>query len=231
MTLSLQEVFAKVNAQEDTSIGYVFDAPIHYIVLNREDNSFDTKKIQRFHAFLDQIEGSKAAPGILVTIGTGNRHFSLGFDLKHWAKDFETNMLGSGLLFQKLIARLLTFPMPTVCCMNGNAFSLGCMLALAHDVRIMTTAVKGAGMTFKELQLGITLPVPYVAFATAKLGPTSASLLCYAYLFQAEEALREGLIKGTYTDLADCEKQVKILAKRLSKVGRNRVQCRDVKEG
>ena len=37
--MSLKEVFEKVNAQPDPSVGYVYDAPIHYVVLNNDDGS------------------------------------------------------------------------------------------------------------------------------------------------------------------------------------------------
>ena len=47
MSLSLQQVFDKVNAQEDPTMGYVYDAPIHYIVLNDDENSFDMDKLNK----------------------------------------------------------------------------------------------------------------------------------------------------------------------------------------
>ena len=42
MSLSLTEVIGKVKPD---SIGYVFDAPIHYIVLNRKENSWTMDRI------------------------------------------------------------------------------------------------------------------------------------------------------------------------------------------
>jgi len=83
MALSLDQVFAKV---EPDSIGYVYDAPIHYIVLNRKDNSWNLDRINEYISILDKIEAIKA-PGCLVTIGTGPKHFSIGFDLGYWMQD------------------------------------------------------------------------------------------------------------------------------------------------
>jgi len=37
-------------------------------------------------AILDKIEATKG-PGVMVTIGTGERHFSSGFDLPYWMAD------------------------------------------------------------------------------------------------------------------------------------------------
>ena len=68
-------------------MGYVFDAPIHYVVLNRKDNNWNYERIGKYLAILDQIEATKG-PGIMVTIGTGKKIFSSGFDLKFWALDF-----------------------------------------------------------------------------------------------------------------------------------------------
>ena len=42
MSLSIPEVFSKV---ESDTIGYFFDAPIHYIVLNRKDNSWTLDRV------------------------------------------------------------------------------------------------------------------------------------------------------------------------------------------
>ena len=94
MSLSLEQVFAK-GANED--IGYVFDAPIHYVLLNRPDNTWTLESIKKYLTVLDQIEASEG-PGIMVTIGTGARHFSTGFDLSYWIKDYK-NMKDSLLFF------------------------------------------------------------------------------------------------------------------------------------
>ena len=48
MSLSLKEVFDKVNAQADPRMGYVYDAPIHYVVLNNGENLFDMETLDMF---------------------------------------------------------------------------------------------------------------------------------------------------------------------------------------
>lgn len=37
----------------------------------------------------------------------------------------------------KTLARILTFPIPTVCAINGHAFGAGFYMALCHDYRVM----------------------------------------------------------------------------------------------
>ncbi len=85
MSLSLQEVFAKVNAQADPRFGYVFDEPIHYVVLNNGDNTFDMELIEKVEKLYETIEKT-TGPGVLVTIGTGTKYFSTGFNLAYWLK-------------------------------------------------------------------------------------------------------------------------------------------------
>ncbi len=67
-------------------LAYVQDGPIHYIVMTRKDNTFTLDWLNRFIEILDQIEASEG-PGILVTMGTGSKIFSSGFDLPYWIAD------------------------------------------------------------------------------------------------------------------------------------------------
>ena len=80
MSLSLKEVFARVEAQEDKSIGLIQDEEIFYIVMNNGNNMFNEESINKWHKCLDLIEATKG-PAVLVTIATGDRVFSTGFDL------------------------------------------------------------------------------------------------------------------------------------------------------
>lgn len=132
MALSLDQVFAKV---EPDSIGYVYDTPIHYIVLNRKDNSWNLDRINEYISILDKIEAIKA-PGCLVTIGTGPKFFSIGFDLGYWMQD-ANNAFVSLVRFQELMARLLTLKVPSMCVLNGTAIAGGYWLGLSHDFQVM----------------------------------------------------------------------------------------------
>ena len=85
MSLSLSQVIEKAGKEE---MAYVRDGPIHYIVLTRKDNTFNLDRVNRYLAILDEIEASEG-PGLLVTMGTGNKIFSSGFDLPYWMKSFD----------------------------------------------------------------------------------------------------------------------------------------------
>ena len=56
MSLTLKEVYAKVNAQPDPKVGYVFDNPIHYVVLNNGDGTLDMDIIDKFDKVYEKIE-------------------------------------------------------------------------------------------------------------------------------------------------------------------------------
>ena len=85
MPLTLQQVFAKAGKEE---IAYVNDGVFHYVVFTRNDNTWNMKRIDHYLTILDQIEASEG-PGVMVTIGTGAKHFSSGFDLNVWAADYQ----------------------------------------------------------------------------------------------------------------------------------------------
>ena len=53
MSLSLEEVYAKVNAQSDPKMGYVYDEPIHYVVLNNGENKFGLDEMDRLEKIYD----------------------------------------------------------------------------------------------------------------------------------------------------------------------------------
>ena len=72
----------------------------------------------------------------LVTVGTG-KHYSNGFDLDFLGALPRGDLEAFMDRVLRLLTRLLTFPVPTVAAVNGHAFGIGAMLALAHDRRVM----------------------------------------------------------------------------------------------
>jgi len=91
--MNIKDIKAKVDAQEDPSIGLVVDGVINYLVLNKDDNKMDFDFIAKVNKILDQVEQT-TGPAVLVTIGTGKKKFSTGFDLQFWGES-SMNMFGS----------------------------------------------------------------------------------------------------------------------------------------
>ena len=93
--------------------------------------------MHKFIKILDEIEGSKEGPGVVVTIGTG-RHFSTGFDMGVWIQEPETYYPGMDVL-RVLLDRLIRLSLPSLCIFNGNAMAGGYFLGVCHDMRIMNS--------------------------------------------------------------------------------------------
>ena len=170
-------------------------------------------------AVLDEIE-STAGAGILCTIGTGEKHFSTGFDLDFWCVKYE-NMQVSATLFFKLMARLLMFPMPTLCICNGSTLAGGFLLAMCSDTRIMHE--KRGNVALTELKLGIPLPLPMLLVCKAKLPPNVCLRLFMANSFNSEKALRDGLVDSTYSSMLDLDNQIQTYCAKNAAVGANRI--------
>ncbi|KDQ15206.1 hypothetical protein BOTBODRAFT_174054 [Botryobasidium botryosum FD-172 SS1] len=70
-------------------------------------------------------------------------------------------------IFDPVITRLLTFPIPTIAAINGHAFAGGLVLALACDYRIMTSG--RAWCSMNEITFGVSLPPVVSAILQTKL--------------------------------------------------------------
>ena len=87
-------MFAKVEAQEDPRYGLIKDEHIYYLVMNNGDNTFDYDTIEIFNKYLDEIEACEG-PAVLVTVGTGDTRFSLGFNMMFWASDIANFLIST----------------------------------------------------------------------------------------------------------------------------------------
>ena len=197
----------------------MFDAPFHYIVLNKPEFTFNLDRINQYIAILDQIEATKG-PGVMVTIGTGKKHFSTGFDLPFWVQSYDNNMKPSIYRFQNLMARLLSFSMPTMCVFNGNALAGGFILGLCHDFRIMHQT--NGYICLSEAKLGLTLAYPYTAVCAAKLDAATCNRLIMAIDVKQQEALKDRLIDSTYAGPEDLAAQITAFGKRYATLGAQR---------
>ncbi|HET6965844.1 MAG TPA: enoyl-CoA hydratase-related protein [Acidimicrobiales bacterium] len=145
--------------------------PVRILTMRSGENVFNPAFLDRFHSALDQVEADAEASG-LVTVGEG-RYFCNGFDL---------GFLGSAepeavLLFVErtceLLGRVLTFPMPTVAAVNGHAFGVGAILALAHDQQVMNE--ERGWLCLPEIDLGLRLHPFLQELVVAKLGRAGAA--------------------------------------------------------
>ena len=97
---------------------------------------------------------------------------------------------------QALLARVLTFPMPTAAAVTGHAFGAGAMLAMAHDVRVMR-ADRGY-FCFPEVDIRIPFTDGMAALIQAKLTPQAAvASMTTGRRFGGVEAAELGIVDAT----------------------------------
>ncbi|HEX6418010.1 MAG TPA: enoyl-CoA hydratase/isomerase family protein [Acidimicrobiales bacterium] len=156
-------------------------------------NAFDTAFVEDLHARLDDVAADDSAQA-LVTVG-GGRHYSNGFDI-----EFLGSLDGPGLsTFMDralgLLARLLTFPVPTVAAVNGHAFGIGAMLALAHDRRVVR-ADRG-WWCLPEIDLGMQFHPFMLALVTHRLpAATAEEAVLTGRRYDAAAAVERGVAHG-----------------------------------
>ena len=103
--------------------------------LDAPENRFNPELLARLEHALDEVEADPAATA-LVTTGNG-RFFSNGLDLEALAQAGAAAGARVVSQMQRVFARLLTYPLPTIAAVDGHAFAGGAMFALAHDWRVM----------------------------------------------------------------------------------------------
>ncbi|HSG88119.1 MAG TPA: enoyl-CoA hydratase-related protein [Pseudomonadales bacterium] len=145
------------------------EGDVFVLTMNDGENRWNTTFVRAMAAVLDEVEAS-TGPAALVTASADQKFFSNGLDLDWLAAEGEHrggDRAVFGAEFMALMGRIITFPMPTVCAINGHAFGAGFMVALCHDVRIMR-ADRGFACA-NEMQLGMKIPNPELALFRHKL--------------------------------------------------------------
>ena len=136
--------------------------------LGDDENRFSPEWLADVNGFLDRIESGEAKA--LVTTGSG-KFYSNGLDLDWLAAHGDQHEWYVDQV-QRLLARVLVAPVPTVAAVNGHAFGAGSMLGIAHDFRIMR-ADRGY-YCFPEVDIHIPFTPGMAALIQAKLTPAAA---------------------------------------------------------
>ncbi|WP_164669108.1 enoyl-CoA hydratase/isomerase family protein [Virgibacillus doumboii] len=116
----------------------------------------------------------------LVITGAGDRMFCAGGDLQNLHGDLSTDEAFSNLYpMKEVLYEIASFPVPTVCLLNGDALGGGCEIATACDFRIGRENTK---FGFVQTKLGITPGWGGGALLYEKVHPTFA----YQWLVEGE---------------------------------------------
>ncbi|KAI8985803.1 ClpP/crotonase-like domain-containing protein [Pilobolus umbonatus] len=168
------------------------EGPLFILHLHNEDNRFTTEFCTSILKALQIVEdlaiGLYDLDGMaLVTVGN-DKIYSNGLDLAH-AISYRPFMD----VFNLVLKRVLTFCIPTVAALNGHAFAGGCMLALAHDYRVMRS--DRGYICMNEVDLPSALAPGMAALVREKTSPkTYRDMILQGHRYNAQQALDNELV-------------------------------------
>jgi methylglutaconyl-CoA hydratase len=172
------------------------------ITLNRpaQRNAFNAEVIAALNQTLETLEGADGVRVVFVR-GAGGI-FSAGADLE-WMRDAvertESDNRDDAMEMAIMLRRLYELPALTVALVEGGAFGGGAGLVAACDLGVTT---RDARFAFSEVKLGL-IPATVSPYVIAAIGPRKArSLFSTGRVFDAEEALRIGLVDEIVEDSA-----------------------------
>lgn len=170
------------------------NGPIWTLDLGEDENRFSPDWLKAVDAALDELEAS-TEPAALVTLGRG-KFYSNGLDLDWLGQNFDQHEAYVEQV-QALFARILTLPVSTVAAVNGHAFGVGAMLAMAHDYRVMR-ADRGF-FCFPEVDINIPFTLGMSALITSKLTPRAAfDAMVTGRRYSGADAVAVGLVDAAF---------------------------------
>ncbi|KAJ6577358.1 ClpP/crotonase [Mycena capillaripes] len=133
--------------------------------------------------------------GAVIIVGRKDqdKFFSNGLDLSF--VPFNGNFFP--LTFNPLLERVMKFPIPTICAINGHCFAGGFMLSLACDYRVMTDGSKrNAWLCMNEVDFGAVWPHSFAGILNAKIGDAQVrrKIALEGHRFTPKEALDAGIV-------------------------------------
>ena len=182
--------------------------------LAKDKNLVDSEFLAAMNAELDRVEADADATGLIVT---GNdKYFSNGFDLEFLGRLDREQLPIFIRDAQRLVARVLTFPMPTVAAVNGHAFGIAAMFALAHDQRVMRD--DRGWWCLPEIDLGLPFTSFMTALIRARLSDLTASqAILSGRRYTGDEAVAAGIAHASASEDALIDVAVAAAASRVGK--------------
>jgi methylglutaconyl-CoA hydratase len=207
--------------------------------LNRPDaaNALSLSLLDALQEKVDEINRRSDIRVVLFT-GEGSKAFCAGADLKERAEMGEEDVLETVKKIGDTIRMIENISVPTVAVINGVAFGGGLELALACDLRMMSTSTK-VGLT--ETSLAIIPGAGGTQRLSRLIGKGQAKAMIYtARPVEAKRALTLGLVEYVYEpqflmeeakDLAACIARNGPVAVRQAKLAINEGMETDLEEG
>ncbi len=203
---------------------------VFVLTMTEGENRWNTTFTRAFDQALDEIEQS-TGPAALVTASDNPKFFSNGLDLD-WIRSDGEHPGGDRKVFGQeamtLFGRMITFPMPTICAINGHAFGAGFMIALCHDERIMRE--DRGYLCANEVELGMTIPEPELALFRHKIPmPAFYQTVQFARRWTGPDALAAGIVQQVTDQDSNLPKAIE-RAQSLAHLGEHRANFNWMKE-
>jgi Delta3-Delta2-enoyl-CoA isomerase len=165
------------------------DGDVWILRMAAGENRFNLEWLDAVNAALDQVTKGEG-PAALVTTGEG-KFYTNGLDLDWLVGYPDAAAFLTGV--NRLNARLLTLPLPTVAAVNGHAFGAGAVLAIAQDLLVMR-ADRGY-WCLPEADLGLPVTGPMYAVLEAKLPRRAAQqAILTGHRFGGTDAAAAGIV-------------------------------------
>ncbi len=180
------------------------------ITLNAE-GKFNPALLKAFNESLDKTLENVETKCLIIT--GKEKNFSQGLDLQSMSEmtsGAEATQFVNDCV-EASIERLLLFPIPVVCAINGHAFGLGAMMALAADYRIMRE--DRGFFCLPESTININLTPSMNALVTHKLhGQNLRDILLTGMHMGGIEAAERGIVDASCSEerLLDIAKSIAI---------------------
>lgn len=153
----------------------------------REHNRIDPVDLPVLRAHLDLV-ASRDDVRVLVFTGTGSKTFSSGYTLHAIVEKFDDE-------FERMLDVIESFPLPTICALNGSVYGGATDLALCCDFRI---GIEGTRMLMPATKIGMHYYPGGLRRYVTQLGLVETKRLFFSALPIDAEAMRR---IGFLTDL------------------------------
>ncbi|KAF8925347.1 hypothetical protein BGZ58_000880 [Dissophora ornata] len=170
------------------------EGPLFIMTMVDKENRFTTEMCKAICDALDHVADSVDKEGLteaaLVTRGQ-DKFYSNGLH-------FEKALTIPGFTdhtFMPMLNKILMFGIPTIACLNGHAFAGGCLMAMAHDYRVMRS--DRGFLCMNEIDLPAPLPAGMSALLRYKMQPhVYRSVVLEAKRYAGKDALANNLVDG-----------------------------------
>ncbi|GJM38304.1 MAG: putative enoyl-CoA hydratase/isomerase [Acidimicrobiales bacterium] len=167
------------------------DGELFVVSFGDDLNTTDHGWVSGMNEILDEVE-AVAGPKVLLTTGAG-KHYSNGLDVEWMAGKPSEDIVTYVNSVEKVLARILTFPAPTVAAVNGHAFGAGAFALLAHDHVVMRE--DRGFVCWPEVHLGMTFSRGLLTMIEELLvSAVARDAIVTGHRYSAPEAVTAGFV-------------------------------------